>query len=74
MKETGKPWSQHFAHLTNLGDQESEREQSQTGFNKDKNLVEDFLQVVQWLRIAFNAGDMGPIPGQGTKTHMPQGK
>ena len=29
--------------------------------------MEVFLQVVQWLRIAFNAGDTGPVPGQGTK-------
>ena len=29
--------------------------------------------VVQWLRLhAFNAGDPGSIPGQGTRSHMLQ--
>ena len=29
--------------------------------------------VVRWLRLyAPNAGDPGSIPGQGTRTHMPQ--
>ena len=29
--------------------------------------------VVQWLRLhAPNAGDPGLIPGQGTRSHMPQ--
>ena len=29
--------------------------------------------MVQWLRLhAPNAGGMGSIPGQGTRSHMPQ--
>ncbi|TEA37350.1 hypothetical protein DBR06_SOUSAS1910041, partial [Sousa chinensis] len=29
--------------------------------------------VVQWLRLcAPNAGGLGSIPGQGTRSHMPQ--
>ena len=29
--------------------------------------------VVQWLRLfALNAGGLGSIPGQGTRSHMPQ--
>ena len=29
--------------------------------------------VVQWLRLHTpNVGDPGPIPGQGTRSHMPQ--
>ncbi|TEA35757.1 hypothetical protein DBR06_SOUSAS1110115, partial [Sousa chinensis] len=29
--------------------------------------------VVQWLRLrAPNTGGMGSIPGQGTRSHMPQ--
>ena len=29
--------------------------------------------VVQWLRLqAPGAGDLGSVPGQGTRTHMPQ--
>ena len=29
--------------------------------------------VIQWLRFcAANAGALGLIPGQGTKSHMPQ--
>ena len=28
--------------------------------------------VVQWLRLASNAGGLGLIPGQGTRSHRPQ--
>ena len=39
-------------------------------------LREDNLEtslVVQWLRLhAPNAGDLGSIPGQGTRSHMQQ--
>ena len=29
--------------------------------------------VVQWLKLHTpNAGDLGSIPGQGTRSHMPQ--
>ena len=29
--------------------------------------------VVQWLKLhSHNAGDLGLIPGQGTRSHMPQ--
>ena len=28
--------------------------------------------VVQWVRLASNAGGLGLIPGKGTGSHMPQ--
>lgn len=39
-------------------------------FEKDKN---ETSLVVQWLRLtAPNAGGQDSIPGQGTRSHMPQ--
>ena len=38
-----------------------------------ENRVIGILLLVQWLRLqAPNAGGLGSIPSQGTRSHMPQ--
>ena len=51
---------------------ESQQSGSRAHTTEDYGLTRTSL-VVQWLRLhAPNAGDPGLIPGQGTRSHMPQ--
>ena len=81
-------WGRTESDMTEATQQQQQQQRERTGSYKQETKwhwtfqqqlsIEDMgctPLVVQWLRLhASNAGNPGSIPGQGTRSHMPQRK